>query len=290
MKNQKFFTLIELLVVIAIIAILAAILFPVFAQARQKAHQAACMSNLKQLGLALMMYTDDYEDALPPIASPNRAQGTWRNLIQPYVKNATVTSCGGNPQGKKFEIQDLGTGNQLVANYTSYAAVTCVSGLGRCGFSGSGTALRTMQSMIAPAEVIVLAETTNSGTRISIDNNVNQTTVDGVRGFNFMTHPPRQSSTCLGPSNSPITPNSGSATCVSIGALFAGHGGVGNFLFGDGHVKAMRPLATINADNGTGKNLWDVENVPFTDTTVYAATAHAAVKQVLTFSHDTFGK
>jgi prepilin-type N-terminal cleavage/methylation domain-containing protein/prepilin-type processing-associated H-X9-DG protein len=290
MKTLRAFTLIELLVVIAIIAILAAILFPVFAQARQKAHQAACMSNLKQLGIALMMYTDDYDDAMPPIASPNRPQGTWRNLIQPYMKNHEITSCGGNPQGKKREIQDLGTGNQLVMNYTSYAGITCLSGLGRCGFSGSATGLRTKASMLAPAEVIVLAETTNSGTRISIDNNVNQTTVDGIRSFNFMTHPPRQSSTCVGPSNLPISPNPGSATCVSVGALFAGHGGVGNFLFGDGHVKAMRPLATLNADNGTGKNLWDVENVPFTDTTVFPASTHAAVKQVLTFSHNTFGR
>src|SRR5690349_16808444 len=59
------FTLIELLVVIAIIAILAAILFPVFAQAREKARQAACLSNSKQIGLALLMYLQDYDEALP---------------------------------------------------------------------------------------------------------------------------------------------------------------------------------------------------------------------------------
>ena len=289
MRTRKFFTLIELLVVIAIIAILAAILFPVFAQARQKAHQAACLSNMKQLGVALMMYTDDYDDAMPPIASPNRPQGTWRNLIQPYVKNNQITACGGNPQGKKFEIQDLGRGNQLVMNYTSYSGVTCVSGLGRCGFSGSATGLRTRISLLFPAEVILLVESTNSGTRISIDNAGN-TTVDGVSTPAFMTHPPRQSPTCVGPSNLPINPNPGERTCNSAGALFAGHGGVGNYLFGDGHVKAMRPLATMNADNGTGKNLWDVENVPFTDTTVYPTTTHANVKRVLTFSHNTFGR
>src|SRR5438270_674257 len=63
--NRRGFTLIELLVVIAIIAILAAILFPVFAQAREKARQAACQSNLKQLGLAAMMYTQDYDGTYP---------------------------------------------------------------------------------------------------------------------------------------------------------------------------------------------------------------------------------
>ena len=62
---KKGFTLIELLVVIAIIAILAAILFPVFAKAREKARQTACLSNLKQLGTAMMMYTIDFDDQLP---------------------------------------------------------------------------------------------------------------------------------------------------------------------------------------------------------------------------------
>src|SRR5437016_13930229 len=76
MPRRTGFTLIELLVVIAIIAILAAILFPVFAQARDKARQAACLSNLKQVGTALMMYGQDYDERMPVTCSWGRGW-TW---------------------------------------------------------------------------------------------------------------------------------------------------------------------------------------------------------------------
>ena len=71
MLRKSGFTLIELLVVIAIIAILAAILFPVFARAREKAKQTQCLSNVKQIGLGLMMYTSDYDDCMPFYYAPN---------------------------------------------------------------------------------------------------------------------------------------------------------------------------------------------------------------------------
>lgn len=98
-RAVRAFTLIELLVVIAIIAILAAILFPVFAQAREKARQAACLSNSKQLGLGLSMYVQDYDERLPVggrnIDNPvgcNMAS-RWYRDIYPYVKNIGVFAC-----------------------------------------------------------------------------------------------------------------------------------------------------------------------------------------------------
>src|ERR1700751_5673294 len=92
-RSRRGFTLIELLVVIAIIAILAAILFPVFAQAREKARGISCLSNLKQTGLAFAMYVQDYDETTPlqvsPAPSPNDGTGNsyWYILLQPYVKN-----------------------------------------------------------------------------------------------------------------------------------------------------------------------------------------------------------
>jgi prepilin-type N-terminal cleavage/methylation domain-containing protein/prepilin-type processing-associated H-X9-DG protein len=94
MRSKRGFTLIELLVVIAIIAILAAILFPVFAQARAKARQAACFSNLRQLGLAILAYAQDYDEQLPiavsgttfTATSPGTRNTTWQFLIDPYVR------------------------------------------------------------------------------------------------------------------------------------------------------------------------------------------------------------
>jgi prepilin-type N-terminal cleavage/methylation domain-containing protein/prepilin-type processing-associated H-X9-DG protein len=89
------FTLIELLVVIAIIAILAAILFPVFAQAREKARQTACLSNSKQLGTGVAMYLQDYDETFPIGSSAGGY--SWARQVHPYIKNAGVFSCSSAP-------------------------------------------------------------------------------------------------------------------------------------------------------------------------------------------------
>src|SRR5919197_75523 len=98
------FTLIELLVVIAIIAILAAILFPVFARAREQARKTTCGSNCRQIGLALMMYAQDYDEVMvmryygtDPVA---KRDITWKDAMEPYLKNATIYRCPSNPRAE----------------------------------------------------------------------------------------------------------------------------------------------------------------------------------------------
>lgn len=101
MRDRKGFTLIELLVVIAIIAILAAILFPVFARARDKAEQTNCLSNVKQLSLACLMYSEDYDGYGPSYGmdSTNGIYVWWYMAIEPYIKNTQIFICKGGLQG-----------------------------------------------------------------------------------------------------------------------------------------------------------------------------------------------
>ena len=100
-RRDAAFTLIELLVVIAIIAILAAILFPVFAQAREQARKISCLSNAKQIDTAMQMYIQDYDETIPLVGgSPAPGQGfanlgfvTWQDTLQPYIKNIAILIC-----------------------------------------------------------------------------------------------------------------------------------------------------------------------------------------------------
>ena len=136
-RNRRGFTLIELLVVIAIIAILAAILFPVFARAREKARSATCMSNLKQLGLALEMYSSDYDDLYPWAVDPAdqflpqiwASYPAWQAIIPtmprlkdallPYTKNREIWHCRSD---KGFTVLE-GTGLPLDATPTAFEAL-----------------------------------------------------------------------------------------------------------------------------------------------------------------------
>jgi prepilin-type N-terminal cleavage/methylation domain-containing protein/prepilin-type processing-associated H-X9-DG protein len=143
------FTLIELLVVIAIIAILAAILFPVFAQARDKARQATCLSNSRQLALALQMYTQDYEDVLPSAQQVNADKSIiWNinHLLLPYTRNERVHVCPSDPM--PTPPQGRGVETFPVSYIPNYAVL-----------SPWDFARRSLAEIEEPANTIALTET-----------------------------------------------------------------------------------------------------------------------------------
>jgi len=122
MKRVRAFTLIELLVVIAIISILAAILFPVFARARENARRASCMSNLRQIGLGLMQYTQDYDEKFTPAI-----RGTWRSRPENYEIDTSPAKPSGyflvNDQGASPQTRNFVTWMDLIFPYVKSVPV-----------------------------------------------------------------------------------------------------------------------------------------------------------------------
>lgn len=163
-RKPAAFTLIELLVVIAIIAILAAILFPVFAQARAKARQTACLSNMKQIGTGLMMYTQDYDEKLAgndgnaegfnlPLGfmAPNtgaaNTKRNWARDVQPYIKNMGIYLCPNALPRSSF--------NSTGGGYTE----TTTPGGGNTSYALNGIVeSKPLAAIPAPADIIYLRE------------------------------------------------------------------------------------------------------------------------------------
>jgi prepilin-type N-terminal cleavage/methylation domain-containing protein/prepilin-type processing-associated H-X9-DG protein len=174
------FTLIELLVVIAIIAILAAILMPVFAQARAKARSASCQSNLKQLGLAYAMYVQDYDESMPLTAAQRWVSGGffqiyWIDMVNPYVKaSVTSTNVSTTLNGSVFICPDYlvpapttdeagnASGGPTAGRYPlssyapNFAVTTAWWALGQ-SWAGPSAAAGNLASIGEPAQIILLA-------------------------------------------------------------------------------------------------------------------------------------
>ena len=169
-KSIKAFTLIELLVVIAIIAILAAILFPVFAKAREKARQTTCLSNLKQIGLGIMQYTQDYDEHFPCVrmnSTANWGGGNayeWRWEINPYVKSVQVFACPSNSASSNYNTGDcqpnsIEPGNQWPHSYGF--ATNNGDTPPSWGFSYFPNSSATLSQPVSPAQMIILDESTS---------------------------------------------------------------------------------------------------------------------------------
>jgi prepilin-type N-terminal cleavage/methylation domain-containing protein/prepilin-type processing-associated H-X9-DG protein len=183
MRRKRAFTLIELLVVIAIIAILAAILFPVFAQAREKARGASCLSNTKQIGLAISMYTQDYDEVLPMGGNGGPTlQNRWYHWVKAYQTNRQINVCPSAPGqrpgdydvgGYGCNINVMGWGNfpvhtgagpgRRLAEITDVAGTFVISDCSQCKKTVIGQDPQTWNSHIDPARPSCDWQTTPPG-------------------------------------------------------------------------------------------------------------------------------
>jgi prepilin-type N-terminal cleavage/methylation domain-containing protein/prepilin-type processing-associated H-X9-DG protein len=176
MQRNKGFTLIELLVVIAIIAILAAILFPVFAKVREKARQTACLSNIRQLGLAIAQYNNDFDTDYPNGTNPYGQANGWAWQVYPYTSSAAVFACPDDPTPRTHTAYTF-NGQNGTTNYTSYGynddftrqvywnnGAPCpgpaAGGTGQC-FNGNKSF--GLGNMTEPDKTVVLFEMTGAG-------------------------------------------------------------------------------------------------------------------------------
>jgi prepilin-type N-terminal cleavage/methylation domain-containing protein/prepilin-type processing-associated H-X9-DG protein len=155
--NKRGFTLIELLVVIAIIAILAAILFPVFAQAREKARAISCLSNVKQIGTAFYMYVQDYDETTPSLGG---SSGDYTTHLYPYIKNDAVFSCPDRSDTNALENPDGSTKTVEIGYGYNWGPIQRRGGgllLGQQPNStntGSYIPGITLAAMVAPAQLV----------------------------------------------------------------------------------------------------------------------------------------
>lgn len=249
--SQLGFTLIELLVVIAIIAILAAILFPVFAQARENARKASCMSNLKQLGLAWLQYAGDYDergvpwsgngcsgDCAPTLGNPGgvKAVGNnafiWQEILQPYIKSNQVLRCP--------------SVDSVTSTYTYSANIGGVSEPGRT------LATRPLATLQNVASSPMMADGRGFPNELATTENApgwaysyiipNQFGGQEARGCKYGTYVPGR-----GQIVPPGEPNWGLSVARSrAGSIYADlHLGGANYAFADGHVKWIKSAGTF---------------------------------------------
>jgi prepilin-type N-terminal cleavage/methylation domain-containing protein/prepilin-type processing-associated H-X9-DG protein len=219
------FTLIELLVVIAIIAILAAILFPVFAQAREKARQASCLSNLKQMGLAWLMYAQDYDEVVPPFRAYSVGTNVYSwdfsiengvarpegGLIQPYMKNARIQDC---PSAAGIPVLS----GQILAYGVNYAHVYYPQYPAAGSISAAQYVPASLAKVSVPAETIIMVDAVFVPISGSSQGQLSRTRE---------IYPPSMENYTTRPNGSPT--------------IHGRHSGFANVVWFDGHAKAMKP-------------------------------------------------
>jgi prepilin-type N-terminal cleavage/methylation domain-containing protein/prepilin-type processing-associated H-X9-DG protein len=235
-RKGRGFTLIELLVVIAIIAILAAILFPVFARARENARRASCQSNLKQLALGLMQYTQDYDEKYPPMFSGTSGNWLWGQVTMPYLKSTQIFECpsftntyAGNKSS--YFVSDNPDPSQLQGYNVAYGM--------NMGMYGSGGRIPlSIAAINNPAELCMLADTSrlyvpgqSKGYQALNDGTASSSTGEALVYYNSA--PPQGSG----------VGNWAGPDCRHLDTV--------NMAFADGHVKSMKYNAVYNSPVAT---------------------------------------
>ena len=212
-NSQKFsaFTLIELLVVIAIIAILAAILFPVFARARENARRASCQSNMKQISLGMLQYTQDYDEKTTLTDYNNNY--SWRDAIYPYVKSEQIFMCPSDSGTNVYRYKAPGSAG-TVANNGSYAYNHLY--YGTAGISPPGINIAAMDSA---ATTVWVGDSTNGNNDFYCKDVAQNPVINGNVTPRILT-------------------NAGSATGTT--GLSERHLDTTVLLFCDGHVKSQK--------------------------------------------------
>ncbi|RYG36253.1 prepilin-type N-terminal cleavage/methylation domain-containing protein [bacterium] len=269
--GNRAFTLIELLVVIAIIAILAAILFPVFAQAKAAAKRVASLSNIKQLGTGVMLYQGDVDDLYPKAqaytvyegGSTNDWASNWAVVTQPYIKSYDVFRSPEDGD-KSVEGDWMGVGISYAVNSNSDYIGTGWQVKGPFGMGAGPTGAFWVYDSLSQSQIQHVAETIALGERHNKDvralgapgNTTNYSAGFSelpwgpvLWGANAGTPIKCPDGTRLQTAKYPDGPN---------GAVSISSNGTSNFLLCDGHAKAMKPAAT-NPDpvNQPAKNLWN---------------------------------
>jgi prepilin-type processing-associated H-X9-DG protein/prepilin-type N-terminal cleavage/methylation domain-containing protein len=206
------FTLIELLSVIAIVAVVAAILFPVFARAREAARRGSCQSNLRQIGLAAGMYAQDYDGTYPPESPHDRNRG-WAAVLQPHIKNTQVLQC---------------PSEEIPAN-----PVPAKSGYTDYFFNRYSLGLHTA-SFASPSDTILCGDCVRGDSTLW-DNGTNASTYFDCRGDSSTPKATPGVATWLyRPNEKPL---------FRYGER---HLDGANYLFADGHVKGLKPFSVYN--------------------------------------------
>jgi prepilin-type N-terminal cleavage/methylation domain-containing protein/prepilin-type processing-associated H-X9-DG protein len=245
MKNRGF-TLIELLVVIAIIAILAAILFPVFASAREKARQSSCANNMRQMGLAQMNYVEDYDSTMQPgYSGLASVESVWAELLYPYTRNTSIYNC---PSAKA----------PLVYASPKLKATLQLAYIPNYGYAPPGDVEpQSLSEVPEPTQLIAYAEMRDIGDW------------PGWEGYwgvmpwpSTSPYPPTlrrltysevmKSYDAVQLKKAPPTPGDKLAPRVSVSR----HNGGENYIFADGHVKWLRFLKTVDPDGAGNTDHW----------------------------------